>query len=128
LNTRGQLSFLQQALSLGPDAINFASTAPQPTTFTLDLPHPNKAPAAQVQNWHNLALIERLLSLAESESYDVVKEIFRGPLESCPELLLLKLAQLQVTLSALYCMPTRWHSRFCGHTVALGHSVLGVVL
>lgn len=98
LNTRGQLSFLQQALALGAEAVNFASTTPQPTTFTLDLPHPNKSSATLVQNWHNLALIERLLNLAESEGFDAVKEIFKGPLENCPELLLLKLAQLQVIL------------------------------
>lgn len=102
LNTRGQLSFLQQALALGAEAVNFASTIPQPTTFTLDLPHPNKSSATQVQNWHNLALIERLLNLAESEGFDVVKEIFKGPLETCPELLLLKLAQLQSPWGILY--------------------------
>jgi hypothetical protein len=98
LNTRGQLSFLQQALALGAEAVNFSSTTPQPTTFTLDLPHPNKSSATLVQNWHNMALIERLLNLAESEGFDAVKEIFKGPLENCPELLLLKLAQLQVFL------------------------------
>jgi len=32
LNVRGQLSFLQQALALGAEAVNFASTIPQPTT------------------------------------------------------------------------------------------------
>lgn len=87
---------MRHALALGPEAVNFASVTSQPTTFTLDLPHPNKAPPAQVQNWHSPALIERLLHLAECEDYELVKELFKTPLEACPELLLLKLAQIQV--------------------------------
>jgi len=100
LNRRGQLSLLRNAFLLGPEALNFGSV-PQATPLNLDLPHPMSS-TAHVQNWHNLALIERLLNLAECVDYESVREIFRDPLENCPELLLLKLAQIQPPWGVLY--------------------------
>lgn len=75
------------------DVINFDF----PSSTPFELPHPNKAASALVHNWESLPLIETLLDLAETEDYATVRAIFDYPLEHCPELLLLKLAQAKAS-------------------------------
>ncbi|KAL6040721.1 CCR4-NOT core subunit cdc39, partial [Balamuthia mandrillaris] len=102
-NPKGQLSFLKLAIFAPPDVINFGDGHEEILT---QMPHPNQNASALIHNWTSLPLIETLLHLAAVDDYAEVRGIFDYPIEHCPELLLLKLAQVTPTWGAL-------HSELC---------------
>eukprot|EP00761_Pharyngomonas_kirbyi_P006841 gb/GECH01006850.1/.p1 GENE.gb/GECH01006850.1/~~gb/GECH01006850.1/.p1 ORF type:complete len:2071 (+),score=422.78 gb/GECH01006850.1/:1-6213(+) len=93
-NSKGQLSFLRLALSAPPDIIDFESMPGRTVKFEF-LPK-------NVQNstWGSLDLVETLLHLGQGEFHDPVLRLFENPVKTCPEQLLISLAQANIKFSS----------------------------
>ena len=94
-NTCAQLSVLKLAVSSSPEVFTFFA---QPPFF-----HKMEGAAQVVQAaietsdqfWFSVPLIQTLLDLSEAENYSLVRLIFDHPIKTCPEILLLGLAQVK---------------------------------
>eukprot|EP01135_Chromosphaera_perkinsii_P005743 Nk52_evm43s359 gene=Nk52_evmTU43s359 len=98
-NRKGQVSMLKYALLAAPEVFQFPSPARVISSDGL-----KTLPAANplVQNWFSLDLLEFLLTLSDSsECYQIVRNLFDYPLQNCPEVLIIGLAQSAVSWNVL---------------------------
>lgn len=98
-NAEGQLSLFQQILT-NYDMVSLTTfNCRLINTEVLKAPPEDDSPA--IGNWKCLDLVGTLLYLSESGYYSQVQEIFKFPMQHCPDLLVLGLIQLQGPLIML---------------------------
>ncbi|CAG9826421.1 unnamed protein product [Diabrotica balteata] len=97
-NVEGQFSLVQNILK-NPDVFCFVDYTYAPVAVDV-LKTPPEQDSKELANWRSLNLVELLLSLSECGLYTHVQELFKIPVHSCPDVLVLALLQIsgQVTL------------------------------
>ena len=98
-NTEGQLSFIVQALR-NPDVFCFADY-PCHTVVTDILKSAPDDDNRDITTWRSLDLVETLLRLSEAGHYQQVSELFKFPIQNCPDMLVLALLQITPTWNTL---------------------------
>lgn len=98
-NTEGQLSFIVQALR-NPDVFCFADY-PCHTVVTDILKAAPDDDNRDITTWRSLDLVETLLRLSEAGHYQQVSELFKFPIQNCPDMLVLALLQITPTWNTL---------------------------
>ncbi|KAK9761289.1 CCR4-NOT core subunit cdc39, partial [Basidiobolus ranarum] len=98
-NTKGQFSFLKQAIQAPIEVIDIAELATKKIVDPEDIAsiNPQFANAATnlcTQPWNNLDLIQSLMFMYETNITDDVTSLFEEGTKQAPELILLGLAQL----------------------------------
>lgn len=92
-NLDTQVAFIECSLQLqDPDLINFEHTPRRQAR--IDTIQGAKS-SSYVTTWCSIDLIERLVELSDSRYYMRVRELFEIPIKSCPEYLVIALAQTQ---------------------------------
>lgn len=91
-NVEGQLSLITNILK-NNDIFSFAdyTFAPVQTELLKTQPETDNK---EIGSWKSLHLVEVLLYIAESGFYPQAQEIFKGPIQNCPDLLVLALLQI----------------------------------
>ncbi|XP_064641680.1 CCR4-NOT transcription complex subunit 1-like isoform X3 [Lineus longissimus] len=91
-NSEGQLSWITQSLKY-PDVFCFADY--QCHTVVIDiLKMPPDDENREIATWKSLDLVETLLRLSEAGHYQLVSELFKFPIQHCPDMLVLALLQI----------------------------------
>lgn len=91
-NTEGQMSWLASALK-NPDVISLSDFTNHNVALDI-LKSPPDEDSREVAVWKCLDLVEVLLLLSESGHYQQVSELFKYPLQHCPDVLVLTLLQV----------------------------------
>ncbi|XP_072946619.1 CCR4-NOT transcription complex subunit 1-like [Epargyreus clarus] len=91
-NSEGQLSLISNILK-HPDIFSFADHPLHPVSIDILKTAP-ETDNKEVATWRGLYLIELLLYLSERGYYVQVHELFKFPLQHCPDILLLALLQI----------------------------------
>ncbi|XP_076264687.1 CCR4-NOT transcription complex subunit 1 isoform X3 [Rhynchophorus ferrugineus] len=98
-NLEGQFSLIQQILK-NPDVFCFADY--RCVSVAVDvLKTPPEQDSKELANWRSLNLIELLLNISEFALYNHVQELFKVPLHSCPDVLVLALLQISGPVTLL---------------------------
>lgn len=97
-NVEGQLSLISNILK-NPDVFCFADYPCLSVTVDV-LKTPPEQDSKELANWRSLNLVELLLSISECGLYNHVFELFKFPVQNCPDVLVLALLQIpgQVTV------------------------------
>lgn len=97
-NVEGQLSLITQILK-NPDVFCFADYPCLSVTVDV-LKTPPEQDSKELANWRSLSLIELLLLISECGLYNHVFELYKFPVQNCPDVLVLALLQIpgQVTM------------------------------
>ncbi|XP_066142150.1 CCR4-NOT transcription complex subunit 1 isoform X1 [Euwallacea fornicatus] len=98
-NVEGQFSLTQQILK-NPDVFCFGDY-PCISVAVDMLKTPPEHDSKELSNWRSLNLIELLLNVSEFGLYSPVQELFKAPLHSCPDVLLLALLQISGPVTVL---------------------------
>ncbi|XP_019755712.2 CCR4-NOT transcription complex subunit 1 isoform X2 [Dendroctonus ponderosae] len=99
INVEGHFSLIQQALK-NPDVFCFGDYAC--ASVALDaLKTPPEQDGKEFSNWRSLNLVELLLSMSECGLYAAVQDLFKAPIHSCPDVLLLALLQISGPITLL---------------------------
>ena len=93
-----QLSFITHTLK-HPEVFSFADY-PCHTVVIDILKTPPDDDNHEIATWKSLDLVETLLRLSEQGQYQQVSELFKFPIQHCPDMLVLAL--LQITVSGKY--------------------------
>lgn len=99
-NTEGQLSFIVHALK-NPDVFCFADHPCHHVTIDI-LKTPPDEENRDIATWKSKDLVECLLRLSEAGHYQAVSELFKFPMQHCPDMLVLAL--LQLVRDAISCL------------------------
>ncbi|CAG9761528.1 unnamed protein product [Ceutorhynchus assimilis] len=91
-NLEGQFSLIQQLLK-NPDVFCFGDYPCASVTVDV-LKTPPEHDGKELSNWRSLNLIELLLNMSEIGLYSPVQELFKAPMHSCPDVLVLALLQI----------------------------------
>ncbi|XP_063392578.1 CCR4-NOT transcription complex subunit 1 isoform X1 [Cydia fagiglandana] len=91
-NLEGQLSLISNILK-HPDIFSFADHPFHPVSIDL-LKSPPETDNKEIATWRCLYLVELLLYAADRDYYVQVHELFKFPLQHCPDILLLALLQI----------------------------------
>ncbi|CAH4038649.1 unnamed protein product [Pieris brassicae] len=91
-NLEGQMSLITNILK-HPDVFSFADYPFHPVSIDL-LKSPPETDNKEVATWRCLYLVELLLFASERGYYLQVHELFKFPLQHCPDILLLALLQI----------------------------------
>ncbi|XP_059164399.1 CCR4-NOT transcription complex subunit 1-like isoform X2 [Physella acuta] len=93
-NTEGQLSFLVQALK-HPDVFCLADHKGDTPTVVIDIlkSAPNEDDR-EIATWKCLSLVETLLRLSDGGHHAQVVDLFKAPMNKCPDILVLALLQI----------------------------------
>uniref|UniRef100_A0A2A4JSL1 CCR4-NOT transcription complex subunit 1 n=1 Tax=Heliothis virescens TaxID=7102 RepID=A0A2A4JSL1_HELVI len=91
-NLEGQMSLITNILKY-PDIFSFADHPFHPVSIDL-LKSPPEADNKDVATWRCLYLVELLLYASERGYYIQVQELFKIPLQYCPDVLMLALLQI----------------------------------
>ncbi|XP_030040329.1 CCR4-NOT transcription complex subunit 1 isoform X2 [Manduca sexta] len=91
-NLDGQMSLITHVLK-HPDIFSFADYPYHPVSIDI-LKSPPEVDNKEVGTWRCLYLIELLIHAAERGYYMQVHELFKMPLQHCPDILLLALIQI----------------------------------
>lgn len=91
-NLEGQMSLISNILK-HPDIFSFADHPFHPVSIDL-LKSPPETDNKEIATWRCLYLVELLLYAAERGYYMQVHELFKFPLQHCPDILLLALLQI----------------------------------
>lgn len=91
-NLEGQMSLISNILK-HPDVFSFSDHPFHPVSIDI-LKSPPETDNKEVSTWRCLYLIELLLFAAERGYYIQVHELFKFPLQHCPDILLLALLQI----------------------------------
>ncbi|XP_039763279.1 CCR4-NOT transcription complex subunit 1 isoform X3 [Pararge aegeria] len=91
-NLEGQMSLLTNILK-HPDIFSFADHPFHPVSIDL-LKSPPETDNKEVSTWRCLYLVELLLYASDRGYYMQVHELFKFPLQNCPDILLLALLQI----------------------------------
>ena len=98
-NVKGQFSLVQQILK-NPDIFCFADYPCHPVTVDVLKAAP-EADTKEAQTWRSLNVVELLLHMAERGLHAPVQEIFKWPIQHCPDVLVLALLQIQPPITLL---------------------------
>lgn len=91
-NTEGQLSFIVQSLR-NPDVFCFADYPCHAVNIDILKTAPDDE-KRDIAVWKSLDLVEVLLRLSEVGHYQQVSELFKFPVQNCPDMLVLSLLQI----------------------------------
>ncbi|KAJ2954200.1 hypothetical protein O0L34_g2438 [Tuta absoluta] len=91
-NLEGQMSLISYILKY-PDIFSFADYPFHPVSIDL-LKSPPETDNKEIATWRCLYLVELLLYAAERGFYMQVHELFKFPVQHCPDILLLALLQI----------------------------------
>lgn len=91
-NVEGQLSLITNILK-NPDIFSFADHPYAQVHIDL-LKSPPETDNKDIASWRSLHLIEVLLYIAESGFYPQAQELFKTPIQHCPDVLVLALLQI----------------------------------
>lgn len=98
-NTEGQLSFIVHSLR-NPDVFCFADYPCHTVVIDILKSAPDDD-NREIVTWKSLALVETLLRLSDSGHYQTVSELFKIPIQNCPDMLVLALLQITPTWNTL---------------------------
>lgn len=98
-NTEGQLSFVVQSLR-NPDVFCFADYPCHTVVIDILKAAPDDD-NRDIATWKSLDLVESLLRLSEAGHYQQVSELFKFPIQNCPDMLVLALLQITPTWNTL---------------------------
>ncbi|KAJ8950014.1 hypothetical protein NQ318_002425 [Aromia moschata] len=98
-NVEGQFTLIQSILK-NPDVFCFADYSCVPVAVDV-LKTPPEQDGKELANWRSLNLVELLLSLSEYGLYNRVQELFKIPVHSCPDVLVLALLQISGPVTLL---------------------------
>ncbi|KAJ8667643.1 hypothetical protein QAD02_009306 [Eretmocerus hayati] len=98
-NFKGQFSLVQQILK-NPDVFSFADYSYISVTADALKAAP-ESDSKETQTWRSLNVIELLLYMAERGLHAPVLEIFKWPMQHCPDLLVLALLQINPPITLL---------------------------
>lgn len=98
-NVEGQFSLIQNILKY-PDVFCFADYSCVPVVVDV-LKTPPEQDSKELANWRSLNLIELLLSISECGLYTHVQDIFKVPIHTCPDVLVLALLQISAPVTLL---------------------------
>lgn len=98
-NTEGQLSLISMILK-NPDLYSFSDYIF--TGVLIDLfKSPPDTDNKEIGSWKSLHLVEVLLFIAENGFYTPVLELFKTPIQDCPDLLFMALLQINPPLTVM---------------------------
>nr|CAD7196956.1 unnamed protein product [Timema douglasi] len=95
----GQFSLIQQILK-NPDVFCFADYPFHSVTVDI-LKAPPESDNKEITTWRSLDLVETLLYLADRGLYAQVQEMFKFPLQHCPDVLVLALLHINPPVTVL---------------------------
>ncbi|XP_062589790.1 CCR4-NOT transcription complex subunit 1-like isoform X3 [Saccostrea cucullata] len=98
-NTEGQLSFIVQSLR-NPDVFCFADYPCHTVVIDILKSAPDDD-NREIVTWKSLDLVETLLRLSDSGHYQTVSELFKIPIQNCPDMLVLALLQITPSWNTL---------------------------
>ncbi|XP_069701672.1 CCR4-NOT transcription complex subunit 1 isoform X5 [Periplaneta americana] len=98
-NADGQFSLIQQILK-SPDVFCFADYPYHPVAVDI-LKAPPESDNKEITTWRSLDLVETLLYLSDRGLYSQVQEMFKLPIQHCPDVLVLALLQINPPVSVL---------------------------
>ncbi|KAF2893609.1 hypothetical protein ILUMI_12564 [Ignelater luminosus] len=98
-NVEGQLSLIQNILK-NPDVFCFADYPFLSVPVDI-LKTPPEQDSKDLANWRNINLVELLLAISECGLYPQVQEMFKVPLQNCPDVLILTLMQISGPVTML---------------------------
>ncbi|XP_014478138.1 PREDICTED: CCR4-NOT transcription complex subunit 1 isoform X5 [Dinoponera quadriceps] len=98
-NVEGQFSLIQQILKC-PDIFCFADYPYHSVTVDVLKAAP-EGDSKEAQTWRSLNIVELLLHMSERGLYTPVQELFKWPIQHCPDVLVLALLQINPPLSLL---------------------------
>ncbi|XP_078337543.1 CCR4-NOT transcription complex subunit 1-like isoform X2 [Crassostrea virginica] len=98
-NTEGQLSFIVQSLR-NPDVFCFADYPCHTVVIDILKSSPDED-NREIVTWKSLDLVETLLRLSDSGHYQTVSELFKIPIQNCPDMLVLALLQISPSWNTL---------------------------
>ncbi|XP_031355964.1 CCR4-NOT transcription complex subunit 1 [Photinus pyralis] len=98
-NVEGQFSLMQQILK-NSDVFCFADYPFLSVPVDI-LKTPPEQDSKELSNWRNLNLVELLLTISECGYYAQVQELFKVPLQNCPDVLILTLMQINGPVTML---------------------------
>ncbi|CAH1997116.1 unnamed protein product [Acanthoscelides obtectus] len=98
-NVEGQYSLIQCILK-NPDVFCFADYSCVPVAVDV-LKTPPEQDSKELANWRSLNLVELLLNVSECGLYSHVQELFKIPVHSCPDVLVLALLQISGPVTLL---------------------------
>ncbi|XP_076649788.1 CCR4-NOT transcription complex subunit 1 isoform X4 [Halictus rubicundus] len=98
-NVEGQFSLVQQILKC-PDIFCFADYPYHSVTVDVLKAAP-ESDSKEAQTWRSLNVVELLLHMAERGLYVSVQEIFKWPIQHCPDVLVLALLQINAPITIL---------------------------
>lgn len=98
-NTEGQLSLIS-AILRNPDVYSFSDYVF--TSVPIDVfKNPPDTENKEIASWKSLHLVEVLLYIAENGYYAPVLELFKTPIQHCPDLLFMALLQINPPLTVM---------------------------
>lgn len=99
VNFEGQLSLIQNILK-NPDVFCFADYTCMTVSIDI-LKTPPEQDSKELANWRCLHLMEVLLQISELGLYPQVQDLFKFPLQNCPDVLVLALIQIHGNVTML---------------------------
>lgn len=91
-NVEGQFGLIQMILK-NPDVFSFSDYPSLSVPIDI-LKTPPEQDSKELANWRNVTLVELLLTMSELGLYPQVQELFKVPLQNCPDVLVLTLLQI----------------------------------
>lgn len=98
-SVEGQFSLIQNILK-NPDVFCFADYPFLSVPVDL-LKTPPEQDSKELANWRNVNLVELLLTISECGLYSQIQEMFKVPLQNCPDVLMLTLMQISGPVTML---------------------------
>lgn len=98
-NSEGQLSLISHIVK-NPDVFNFGENLFHPVSVDILKLQP-ESDNKDISNWQSLNLIELLLYLSERGFYSQVHDLFKAPVQHCPDVLFLALLQVNMPPAVL---------------------------
>lgn len=98
-NIEGQFSLIQHILK-NSDVFCFADYPCLSVSVDV-LKTPPEQDSKELANWRSLNLVELLLSISECGLYNHVQELFKFPVQNCPDVLVLALLQIPGPVTVL---------------------------
>ncbi|XP_021921568.1 CCR4-NOT transcription complex subunit 1 isoform X2 [Zootermopsis nevadensis] len=98
-NADGQFSLVQQILK-NPDVFCFADYQFHSVAVDI-LKAPPESDNKEITTWRSLDLVETLLYLSDRGLYSQVQEMFKLPIQHCPDVLVLALLQINPPVTVL---------------------------
>lgn len=98
-NIDGQFSLIQHVLK-NPDIFSFVDYQFHPVSVDV-LKAPPEADNKEIGTWRSLNLVELLLHMSERGLYPQSQDLFKFPVQHCPDVLVLALLQINPPLTVL---------------------------